>query len=855
MEDNQVIVDVQMDALIESLRRLNKEYEIQAAVLKDMKEKGEETTEEYIKLSQEMKVTKQEISGVEKQIQNEIKARKAQDDSLVQLRARLANLNKQYDSMSGIERMSDAGEALQKQIKALHDQILGLEGATGRMQRNVGNYPEAVQPLIEQMNQLIKQMDELEKAGKADSAEFAEMEKQLQSLEQSVNGLTGEVRPLKQQLKEATNELIQMKMEGKENTEQYRQLLERVGQMKDIMADAQAQIKQMASDTSALNSVLDGAKAAAGGFSVALGVMNLVGDQDSETAKEMAEAQKKLQAAIAITTGLQSVQNALQKESALMMGIAKLQMLAAAKAQDMYTASLGRATAAQRLFNTVAKSNPYVLLAGLILSVVGAIGVFNIGSREQEEQLKNTNDELNNHAKLLKDLTDSYDTLNKQAEHYIENQLEWAKEEGKSTEEIRRLEEQLFQNRLAQFKAEEKRLEEIGYSYNDLTILYRRNLAEQTKLAAQRTEALLRGDEKEADSIHEKIKASKEFTDYLKEQLDYINDFNIRYDEFLLQDRQRLNRYKQEDAEKEKQAEEERKRQAEAARQRHEKRLEQLRKEREAYKKTSDELINALSSLGTADEEREKADQKAREAAERLYNSVHSTIESMMDMVEVIPKPLETVSEAVSDLSNNAPSAMEQFAAAFSNSAQEIMTTSSALENSFSSISTIYQQMAKDETKSEEEREKAAKKAKAWARLQIAANSGTAMAKGIADAMDAPWPANLGALATTLAALLSAIAQAKSMLAYEGGGVIGGYRGATRGQDNTYISARQGEMVLNADQQRQLFNIANGGSQNGGLAAALASALESMPAPILDYSEFVRFKGRVVTLDDISLLK
>lgn len=45
------------------------------------------------------------------------------------------------------------------------------------------------------------------------------------------------------------------------------------------------------------------------------------------------------------------------------------------------------------------------------------------------------------------------------------------------------------------------------------------------------------------------------------------------------------------------------------------------------------------------------------------------------------------------------------------------------------------------------------------------------------------------------------------------GGIIGGANGATMGGDNTYIHARAGEMVLNAAQQRNLWDMING--QNG----------------------------------------
>ena len=89
---------------------------------------------------------------------------------------------------------------------------------------------------------------------------------------------------------------------------------------------------------------------------------------------------------------------------------------------------------------------------------------------------------------------------------------------------------------------------------------------------------------------------------------------------------------------------------------------------------------------------------------------------------------------------------------------------------------------------------------------------------------------------------------------FETGGVIGGYRGATLGRDNTAVTARKGEMVINAQQQRQLFEIANGGGATGGMYSALAQALAGMPAPVLVYSEFQRFTDRVATLDDAAKL-
>jgi chromosome segregation ATPase len=143
MEENnndQIIVDIGLDALIASLRELQKQYEANTAAMKAMRDEGKQDSDEYIQLTQANKVLRQEMNGVEKSIQNNIKAEKAQEGSLVQLRAQLANLNKQYDSMSGFERMGTAGEELRKKIKALSDNISNLASNRCKVRISICSY-------------------------------------------------------------------------------------------------------------------------------------------------------------------------------------------------------------------------------------------------------------------------------------------------------------------------------------------------------------------------------------------------------------------------------------------------------------------------------------------------------------------------------------------------------------------------------------------------------------------------------------------------------------------------------------------------------------------------------------------
>lgn len=840
MEENQIIIDVGMDGLIESLHQLGDEYETnkkKIATLVDEQKRWKKAIEEMKKadgdyassiavltakieengdqatlLTQQNKVLRQEMTGVERQIQNEIKSRKAEEGSLVQLRAQLANLNKQYDSMSGMERMGEEGAKLQERIKKLHDEILGLEGATGRMQRNVGNYPEAV-------------------------------------------------KPVQAQLREITQQLIELQMQGKENTAEFAELAKKAGEMKDAFADAQQEIKNLSSDTSNLDSVLQGAQLAAGAFSTALGVMTLFGAEDSKTAKELAEAQAKLQSAIAITTGLQAIQNALQKQSALMLGVAKIRLAAAAAAQRLYAMATRDATAAQEVFNKVAKSNVYVWLAGIILSVVGAIAAFTRGSKEQEEQLNATNVQLEAHIDVLKRITDGYQKLRETSIKYLEDHIDRLNDEGASVEEIRKAEDELFNQNLANMNEERQMYEKEFLLYQRRKDEYAKNLRIMQQLEQARLDAYEKGDDKRARFYQNEINNLQALMDVQRKALDVVDDWGDRYDQLWSSRRKQL-------AERKRDEEEAARRAAEAARQRAEqlkREREEMKRNREELKKSTDDLIGYFDAIkkglkpvpeGEKDffdqlrEKYEAIDKAARESQERQELYARHVKETLgVDILNIDDSIMEKLEREANPLYN--------FSQTYKENAQTIQETSSALESSFGSLSSMYQQMANDESKSEAERAKSAKKAKVWAAMQIASNGGAAMAKGIAGAMDAPTLAGkFAALATMTATLIAAIAQAKSMLAgFEGGGVIGGrYVGASMGHDNTVVAARTGEIILNADQQKRLFDIANGAA-SGGMTSALVDALQAMPAPVMDYEEFTRFQKRVAGYTENSKLK
>jgi hypothetical protein len=96
-----------------------------------------------------------------------------------------------------------------------------------------------------------------------------------------------------------------------------------------------------------------------------------------------------------------------------------------------------------------------------------------------------------------------------------------------------------------------------------------------------------------------------------------------------------------------------------------------------------------------------------------------------------------------------------------------------------------------------------------------------------------PPPFNFVA-AGLVAAAEAAQAAKVAGISFATGGVFGGFNGASLGPDNTTAYVRTGEMILNARQQRNLFDIANTGtgatsSNIEELLGRLITAIESQP--------------------------
>lgn len=314
------------------------------------------------------------------------------------------SINKIYlNNMTVEEReATEEGRKLVAETKAIYEEMKRLQEATGKTSLNVGNYSDAAK------------------------------------------GLTT-------QIENQTKELAVMRLEGKQGTEEYRRLSQETAVLRDAVKDATAEITNMASDTSDLDAVLGFAAGASGGFAAFTGAMELFGSES----EEVEEAQKKLQAAIAITTGVQAIQNAVQKQSALMLGISRIQMAALSKAQVYNrlvtiqgTKATLAATVAQKAFNLIASANPYVLLALALVTVVGALVLF---ASNTDKSAKNQQ-KLNEAQKVWLDYLETEATeMNRVSNERIaqlNRELNVAKARNASLSETRKIEDEILAERI-----------------------------------------------------------------------------------------------------------------------------------------------------------------------------------------------------------------------------------------------------------------------------------------------------------------------------------------------------------------------------------------------------------------------
>jgi hypothetical protein len=205
----------------------------------------------------------------------------------------------------------------------------------------------------------------------------------------SVGEASKQVGNIKKELRDLTKLLAS----GQLTAEQFQEVSKRAGELKDQIADVNQQVKNLASDSKTLDGYVGVATGITAGFSAVQGSMALFGDESENVQKALL----KVQGATAMLAGFQEIQNALQKESTFMMGIADLRAKALSVSTRLYSFATGSATASTNAFR-IAMIGLTTAGIGIALVMLGKYVEQMNRQKEAEEKrmesLKEYNDEL-----------------------------------------------------------------------------------------------------------------------------------------------------------------------------------------------------------------------------------------------------------------------------------------------------------------------------------------------------------------------------------------------------------------------------------------------------------------------------
>ena len=244
--------------------------------------------------------------------------------------------------------------------------------------------------LVKGFNDVKKEIKGLETVGE-------DAKKSLDQMLQQKNSTTNyrrQLMQLTQQITDLTVNYRKLSDEEKQSefgialAQRINELTAKASMFKDAMLDVQQSISESASDTANWDAFQQLVDVSTSALQSLTGVAGL----SEESVEGLTRTIAAMQTIGAASNTVIKIGNALQKQSALMLGVRRTQELAAAAAIKLKTAAEVKgkaatvaATVAQKALNAVAKANPYVLLASAVITAGAALIAFAKKSNEAKE--------------------------------------------------------------------------------------------------------------------------------------------------------------------------------------------------------------------------------------------------------------------------------------------------------------------------------------------------------------------------------------------------------------------------------------------------------------------------------------
>lgn len=789
------------------------------------------------------------IRIINKTVQNQIKQEKEQEGSLKALRAELSNLTAEYDALSEAERKGASGEELKNKINEVTDALKGGEEETQRYYRNVGNYEEAIKSAVSSnipfIGTLIQTQDEMGsvKAGAvAAGAAVKNFSKTLLAL------LANPIVAILTAISVVIMAVAKGIKSSEENTSRWNVVLAPL----KMALDAVGKVLQIVA--SGILSVVEAGGKMMGWITKQLEKLPVLGKYVAEVNKENERyiAMAKEQAAIDRDTRNLQVQNA---KNALQIATLK------AKADDELNVSakerMEAIREANRLEEEASKKNYELAKRRYELMVQ---------QNAMAENTKETNDAIAQaEVEMYNALTEYQDKRGELLgrEVSLANEIKSAEKEKsdaaiaakqKEMEAVRAAEDAM----LALVKdGRDKQSKEITLQYNrqiedlrtrlktetDLTVKARQAINDQIKALEQQKAADLQklSEEELQKEIDNRTKLISLQLEAVKEGSE--QEYQLRMQQLLAQ------------------------RDAELA----DKELTEQMKLAivDKYDKQMDDLI--------LQREQEISDKQQEAVRLRMENEIMQLQQSGASELEILQEQASQKLELLNSIQQQEGESEQEFLNRKLQANQEYIDAKKAIADKeveieqvkFQAIETITSGLSSAFETLGENNKTFAILSKTLALAEIAINTGKALAAGIAQAQSVPFPANLAAIATTVATILSNIAVAtktvKSAKFATGGLVTGPGTGTS---DSIPAQLSNGESVMTARATSMFAPLLSSFNQMGGgvpinvtqtssqalgedmLARAVAKGVQSM-RPVVSVEEITSVSNRVKVLENL----
>ena len=864
-------LEVDYAQAVDGVQKLQKEIERlkqEQEQLKEASKDDPEAAKQLIINNERIKEYQYNVRALSKEIQNNARIEKANNeqrqDSLNSLRASLSILTRQYDELGRSEREGAKGDELRKQINEITTEIKDLESETQRYFRNVGNYENAIGNMLGMNSKWFQQLTMIKditagglKQGlQATTQAVSAFGKQLLSLlanpiVATLAAIAGAVMAVSKAIKS-----------GEENTNLWNQIL---APFQRIITGVLNVIQNIV--TAILSWVTNGAKLV-GWIMTMLEKLPLIGNFlkmiNNELRESIAIAQT--DADLAKQRRNMEVQNAKDE-----LEIAKLRKDAAANQSKDQKKRLEDLKRADELEKGIMKRRMQYAKTDLE------------NAKKKAAQSQNdaaTNDELaQKEAAYYQAQTSYYQGTMRMASGISSAEASMAKQYtatgNAATDEAQKIEQ-----------AKKKELEAVRAAEDALIKLIKDDYERQ------RAEINI-SYERRIEDLKQRLSTEKDLTLTAREAL--LTE--IKAQEQLLQ--QELNRISIENLEKRVQQEQERlgyllevvkddfikRRDLQLQQIDADEALQESRiaKEVQDEQKRSDILLALHLSMAAkrqaVEQEFDKAEQDARiKALTQDYEQrIRETGENELEVERLKVQEKLDILNASHQMEGESIEAWNARKLQMENDYQDAKKVLAkkeveieqakvkAIASAVGALSDLLEEAA-GENKS------LAMASKVLALAEIAINSGVAIAAGIKQAQSVPFPANLAAIATTVATILSGITSAIKTVKsakFAGGGIVTG--AGTGTSDSIPARLSNGESVMTAGATTLFSPLLSALNQLGGgipiisaspqqqigedmLAAAVAKGMTLAPRPVVAVTDIARAERRVQVIEDVSTL-